>query len=147
MYLVDTNVLSAGAPTKAIASPDLVAWMDRNSASLFLSVITVAELEDGIAKLRRQGATQKAKGLTEWLEVLLHLYGKRIIPVDLGAARHMGRLSDLARSKGHDPGLADIAIAATALQHGCSILTRNVRHFEPLEVPVQDPFSALPADS
>lgn len=120
--------------------------MDRNSAGLFLSVITVAEVEDGIAKARRQGATRKAERLSEWLEVLLHLYDARIIPVELKVARLMGRLTDLARGKGHDPGLADVAIAATALQHGYTILTRNLRHFEPLAIPALDPFSALPVD-
>ena len=120
--------------------------MDRNSAGLFLSVIAVAEVEDGISKARRQGATRKAERLSEWLEALLHLYGARIIPVDLKAARHMGRLADLARGKGHDSGLADVAIAATALQHRLTILPRNLRHFEPLRVPALEPFSALPAD-
>ncbi len=120
--------------------------MDRNSPGLFLSVLTVAEVEDGICKARRQGAIRKADRLSEWLDALLHLYSARIIPVDLKVARHMGRLTDLARSKGHEPGLADIAIAATALQLGYTILTRNLRHFAPLEVPALDPFSALPAE-
>lgn len=120
--------------------------MDRNSAGLFLSVLTVAEVEDGISKARRQGATRKAGRLSEWLDALLHLYSARIIPVDLKVARHMGRLTDLARGKGHEPGLADIAIAATALQHGQTILTRNLRHIAPLGVRALDPFSALPAD-
>ena len=84
--------------------------------------------------------------MSEWLKALLHLYGARIIPVELKVARHMGRLADLARGKGHDPGLVDVAIAATALQYGYTILTRNLRHFEPLGVPALDPCSALPAD-
>lgn len=120
--------------------------MDRNSPCLFLSVITVTEVEDGIAKARRQGATRKAERLSEWLETVLHLYGARILPVDLPVARYMGRLADLARGKGYDPGLADVTIAATALQHGYTVLTRNLRDFEPLEVPALDPFSALPSD-
>ena len=120
--------------------------MDRNTAGLFLSVIAIAEVEDGIAKARRQGATRKVERLSDWLEALLHLYSIRIIPVDLKVARHMGQLADLARGKGQDPGLADVAIAATALQHGYTILSRNLRHFEPLGVPVLDPFLALPAD-
>ncbi len=72
MYLVDTDVLSAGAPTKAQPSPDLVGWMERNSKRLYLSVITVAEVEDGIAKARRESAHRKADRLAEWLETLLH---------------------------------------------------------------------------
>ena len=52
MYLVDTDVISAGAPSKAVAAADLLEWMDEQSAWLYLSTITVAEIEDGIAKAR-----------------------------------------------------------------------------------------------
>ena len=144
MYLVDTNILSAGAPTKAVAVPGLAAWMDRNSAGLYLSVITVAEVEDGIAKSRRQGAQRKANRLAEWLDTLLHLYASRILPVDLPTARHLGRLADHARGQGQAPGLADLAIAATAQANGYTILTRNLRHFAMLGVPALDPLEALP---
>jgi toxin FitB len=143
VYLVDTNVLSAGAPSK-VASTDLLAWMDERSARLYLSAVTVAEVEDGVAKLRREGATRKAADLEAWLEALLHLYSRRILPFDLAVARVAGRLSDQARGQGQAPGFADIAIAATARHHGLTILTRNLRHFAPLGVDVIDPFSALP---
>ena len=146
MYLVDTNVLSAGAPTKVAAAPVLVAWMDRNSDGLYLSVITVAEVEDGISKSRRLGAHRKAERLSEWLETLLHLYGSRVLPIDLGTARRIGVLADRARGLGQAPGLADLAIAATARMHGYTILTRNLRHFGPMSVPAFDPVDALPAD-
>lgn len=126
--------------------PALVAWMDRNSAGLYLSVITVAEVEDGIAKSRRLGAQRKAERLLEWLETLLHLYGSRVLPLDLETARRVGGLADRARSQGQAPGLADLAIAATAQKHGYTILTRNLRHFGRVEVPAFDSFEALPAD-
>lgn len=119
--------------------------MDRNSAGLFLSVITVAEVEDGIAKSRRLGAHRKAERLSDWLETLLHLYGSRVLPVDLATVRCVGRLSDRARGQGHAPGLADLVIAATAQRYGYTILTRNLRHFDPLGVPALDPFEALPS--
>jgi predicted nucleic acid-binding protein len=141
LYLVDTNVLSAGAPTKSVAIPALLTWMDRNSDRLYLSVITVAELEDGIAKSRRLGA----RLLSEWLETLLHLYGSRILPIDPETARRVGVLADLARGLGQAPGLADLAIAATAQKNGFTILTRNLRHFGPLGVAALDPFETLPA--
>ena len=144
MYLVDTNVLSAGAPTKAVAVPGLAAWMDRNSARLYLSVITVAEVEDGIARSRRQGARRKADRLAEWLDTLLHLYASRILPVDLPTVRRLGTLADQARGQGQSPGLADLAIAATAQAAGCTVLTRNLRHFVVLGVPALDPVEALP---
>ncbi|MDR3518473.1 MAG: type II toxin-antitoxin system VapC family toxin [Azospirillaceae bacterium] len=144
MYLVDTNILSAGAPSR-VAPAELIAWMDEHSPALFLSAVTVAEIEDGIAKLRREGATRKAADLTVWLETLLHLYGSRILPFDTAAARVAGMLSDRARAQGKAPGFADIAIAATAKYHGLTILTRNLRHFKPLDVPALDPFTALPS--
>lgn len=147
MYLVDTNVLSAGAPAKLVAAPELVAWMERNSAGLYLSVITVAEVEDGIAKSRRQGAHRKADRLSEWLETLLHLYGARVLLVDLETARRVGALADHARSQGQEPGLADLVIAATAQIRGWTVLTRNLKHFAPLGVLALDPFAALPADA
>jgi predicted nucleic acid-binding protein len=144
MYLVDTNVLSADAPSKARPVPQLANWMDRNSARLYLSVITVAEVEDGIAKARREGASRKAARLAEWLETLLHLYAARVLPLDLATARMLGGLADHARGSGHAPGLADLAIAATARLHSYTILTRNLRHFRVLGVPAHDPFVALP---
>jgi predicted nucleic acid-binding protein len=143
VYLVDTNVISAGAPSW-LASSELVAWMDAHSAALFLSAVTVAEIEDGIAKLRREGATRKSDDLASWLEAVLHLYGDRILAFDTPTARIAGGLSDQARGQGQAPGFADIVIAATARQHGLTILSRNTRHFAPLRVPVLDPFAALP---
>jgi predicted nucleic acid-binding protein len=144
MYLVDTNIISATAPSKAAAPVGLVAWMDERSAALYLSAVTIAEIEDGIAKARREGATRKAKQLTDWLETVLHLYADRILAFDVAAARMAGGLSDRARGAGHAPGFADVVIAATASCHGLTILTRNVRHFAPLGVAAVDPFKALP---
>ena len=146
MYLVDTNVISAGAPAKAVASPALMAWMDRNSTGLYLSVITVAEVEDGIARSRRRGGNRKADQLAEWLDALLHLYASRVLPLDLVTARRVGVLADHVRGQGGDPGLADLAIAATAQLRGWTVLTRNLRHFTPMGVPAHDPFTVLPPD-
>jgi predicted nucleic acid-binding protein len=119
--------------------------MDRNSAHLYLSVITVAEVESGIAKSRRTGAFSKAKRLADWLETVLHLYGSRVLSLDLTVARGLGPLMDHARGLGQTPGLADLAIAATARVHGLTVLTRNLRHFSFPGVPVHDPFDSLPS--
>jgi predicted nucleic acid-binding protein len=144
MYLVDTDVISAASPSRVTVSTELAEWMDRNSERLFVSAISVAEIEDGIAKSRREGARGKSVRLEEWLETLLHLYRRRILPFDVPAARIAGKLSDLARSKGQDPGFADLGIAATAAAHDLIVLTRNLRHFAPLEIPVHNPFESLP---
>jgi len=144
VYLVDTNVLSAGAPTKARSAPALADWMDWNSEGLFLSVVTVAEIEDGIAKARREGASRKADRLDGWLETVLHLYAARILVLDVPVARLVGRLADQARGAGHSPERADLTIAATARLRGYAVLTRNLRHFRVLGVAAHDPFESLP---
>jgi len=143
-YLVDTNVVSATAPTLAVKRADLVDWMEKHSAALFLSAITVAELADGIAKAERVGAKRKASALSGWLRAVLHLYGDRVLPFDTPTAKIAGELSDFARGRGHAPGFADIAIAATARHHGLTLLSRNARHFSILGVAVIDPFEKLP---
>jgi toxin FitB len=119
--------------------------MDEHSAELYLSAVTVAEIEDGIAKARRERANRKAADLTAWFETILHLYGNRILAFDIAVARMAGALSDLARSKGMAPGFADIVIGATARCHGLTILTQNTRHFEPLGLPTVNPFERLPS--
>jgi predicted nucleic acid-binding protein len=144
-YLVDTNVISDAAPTKAVTRPDLIRWMDAHSAKLFLSAITIAEIADGVAKSRREGAARKAGALADWLQTVLHLYGDRVLPFDAATAQIAGALSDLARSRGHAPGFADIAIAATARHHRLTLLSRNARHFAAMDIAVIDPFEGLPA--
>ena len=124
--------------------PSLVAWMDLHSATLFLSAVTVAEIEDGIAKLRREGASRRSVDLTAWLETVLHLYGDHVLAFDAPTARIAGALSDRARGLGHAPGLAHVIVAATARQHGLTILSRNPRHLDPLGVAAIDPFAKLP---
>jgi predicted nucleic acid-binding protein len=120
--------------------------MDVHSASLFLSAVTVAEIEDGIAKSRREGASRKSADLTAWLETVLHLYGDRILALDAPVARIAGAMADRARGQGLAPGFADIIIAATAQHYRLTILSRNLRHFEPLGVIVIDPFERLPVE-
>jgi len=118
--------------------------MEDNSDRLFLSSVTIAEIEGGIAKVRREGARAKAARLAAWLEAVLHLYGERVLAFDMAAARIAGQLSDRARAQGYSSGFADLAIAATAAAHRLTVLTRNVRHFAPLGVSVHDPFRTLP---
>ena len=104
MYLVDTNVLPAGAPGRRERSARLVEWMDARSHELFLSAVTVAEISDSIANLHRTGSAAKAAGLGDWLELVLHPYGERVLPFDVPAARLAG--------------FADITITATGASRG-----------------------------
>lgn len=143
-YLVDTNVISATAPTTGGTRLEIIAWMDAHSDDLFLSAVTIAEITGGIAKAKREGAKRKASDLSAWLRTVLHLYGDRVLPFDTSTAEIAGAIADLARGRGHSPGFADVAIAATARRHGLTILSRNERHFAPMDIAVIDPFQKLP---
>lgn len=142
MFLVDTNVISALAPARRAGSSELAEWFDRASSQLFLSVISAAEVRSGIEKAEREGATTKAQRLKEWWESIEYLYAQKLLPFDLSCAHAAGQILDDARA--HQPGFEDIAIAATAKVHSFTVLTRNMRHFEPLGVRALDPFLALP---
>ncbi len=147
-YLVDTNVISATAPTAVVKRAELIEWMDTHSPDLFLSAVTIAEITEGtegIAKAKREGAKRKASNLSDWLRTVLHLYGDRVLPFDSPTAEIAGALADLARGRGHSPGFADVAIGATARRHNLTILSRNERHFTPMDVAVVDPFQTLPS--
>jgi predicted nucleic acid-binding protein len=144
VYLVDTNILSEAAPSRPKAPADLLVWMDRHAVVLYLSTVTIVEIEAGIAKARRQSAARRAEELVYWLEIVLHLYGDRILPLDVGVARIAGAMSDMTRSRGQSPGFVDIAVAATAKSRSFTVLTRNLKPFVPLGVPALDPFAKLP---
>ena len=133
-----------GAPGHRESAAALADWLDARSDDLFLSTVTVAEIGDGIAKPRRSGGLVRADRLDDWLDVVLHLYGDRVIPFDTPAARLARLLMDRARATGEAPGFADLAIAATASVRNLTVLTRNVRHFTPLDIPAIDPFDSLP---
>ncbi|MDE2837753.1 MAG: type II toxin-antitoxin system VapC family toxin [Chloroflexota bacterium] len=133
MFLLDTDVISA--LRKWVGVSNLTVWMEAQRPSdLYISVVSVGEMERGIARQRRRNP-DFARTLAAWLDSVLLVYGDRILPVDLAVARRWGMLSG---ALGHDN--TDLFIAATALEHGLTVVTRNVRHFEPTGVPVLNPF-------
>jgi len=126
MFLLDTNVISelrkAG---DGKANPRLVAWlMAQDVGWLYLSAITVMELEIGILRMERRDAAQGER-LRVWFEhYVLPEFTGRILPVDHTVARRCARL--------HVPdprSERDALIAATALVHGMTVVTRNVTDF------------------
>ena len=132
MYLIDTDVLSA--LRRPDRNPEIVGWVSaQRAADLYLSVVTVGEIERGIARERTRNPGF-ADRLGAWLDNLLRLYADRILPADTPVARRWGRLTGA-----HGHGSPDLLIAATALEHGLTVVTRNVRHFEPTGVAVLDP--------
>ena len=137
MFLVDTDVLSL--LRRPERSPRIDRWMTgQRTADLYMSVVSVAEIERGITRQRDRDPAF-AGLLATWLDTVLSLYGNRILPVDASTARRWGRLSgDLGHAG------TDLLIAATAIEHGLTVVTRNVRHFEPTGVPVLDPSAPRP---
>lgn len=140
-FIVDTSVISAFAPGRQPVPEALAEWVIRNEASFLLPVIVVAEIEQGIAGLKRRGGVAKAAVLTEWRLNLLTRFVSRIVPLSAEIALELGALSDRLTAVGRHPGLADASIAATALVRAAPVLTRNVEHFEPTGVQVIDPFT------
>ena len=132
MFLLDTDVLSA--LRRRDRNPETVRWVDgQRTADLYLSVVTVGEIERGITQQQLHNPSF-ARDLSVWLDRVLVWYGDRILPVDTGTARRWGQLS---ATIGHDS--ANLLIAATALERGLTVITRNVRHFEPTGVAVLNP--------
>ncbi|HLH95814.1 MAG TPA: type II toxin-antitoxin system VapC family toxin [Xanthobacteraceae bacterium] len=135
MFLIDTVVLSE--LRRPQRRPTVVAWFERQRTSdLFLSVISVGEIERGISRQRTLDPSF-ANALAVWLDRVLSLYGERVLPFDLRTARRWGALS---AALGNDS--ADLMIAATALEHGLTVVTRNGSDFAPTGVAVLDPFQA-----
>ena len=134
MFLVDTVTLSELRRRKR--DPMVVAWFERQrTADLFISVISIGEIERGIARQRAVDPAF-ADALAAWLDRVLTLYGERVVPFDLRTARRWGALS---AALGNDS--ADLMIAATALEHGLTVVTRNASDFAPTGAATLDPFS------
>lgn len=138
-FLLDTVVISELRKRNRNQNQRVVDWVGRQrSSDLFLSVLTIGEIEKGISRQQRLNPVF-AETLTQWLEDTMHHYADRILPVSVQIARRWGILSDQLGHSG-----ADTLMAATAIEHGLVVVTRNVRHFESTGVEVVDPFGVVP---
>ena len=144
MYLLDTNIVSMLDPRRHEHAPELTEWLDRNGASLFLSVMTITEMDAGVLKLRREGKAERANEIAGLVTAILTDFADRVLPLDIETARHVARLG--AATYQQTVALPDLIIAATAVRHSLIILTRNLGDFGRLGVPARDPFVELPPD-
>lgn len=136
MFLLDTNVVSE--LRKPCADPRVKRWAAGvAAASLFLSVVSVLELETGVLRIERRDVRQ-GEALRNWLETqVLTTFAERILPVDVTVVQRCARL--------HVPNRmaeGDALIAATAGVHGLTLVTRNTGDFKRAGVELLDPWKA-----
>ncbi len=139
-YLIDTNVISE--LRRKQPDPNVVAWVAaRSTQSLFVSVLTLGEIRKGIETLDNSADAARRQALSDWLEVDLPMFFMgRILSVDLPVTQRWGHSQAQARRP--LPAI-DSLLAATALQHNLSLVTRNVRDFAGMGLNLINPWDVL----
>ncbi|MGC2234950.1 MAG: type II toxin-antitoxin system VapC family toxin [Pyrinomonadaceae bacterium] len=124
--LLDTCVVAEYK--KPAPETKVISWLDTQlEESLFLSVLTIGEIEKGIVRLP---ASKRKTDLENFLEVLLARFDRRIISLDTTVLRRWARVAGILESKGRVLPIIDSLLAATALEHDLTIITRNVADFD-----------------
>lgn len=135
MFLLDTNIVSELRKPKPNAG--LIEWVQQTpSECLFLSVITLGEIQKGIDLKKAKDPEFKADRHEEWLFQLTRLYKDRILPIDSAVTQAWGKI--MAINQRH---AIDGLIAATAIVHKLSIVTRNTQDFQSWTIELVNPFS------
>lgn len=133
-YLLDTNVVSEIRRSRP--HPGVAAWFESVPAdAMLLSALTVGEIQQGVLRLARRDEPQ-ARVLQDWLDRLVATYGSRILPVTEQVARRWGAMN-VTRTLP----VVDSLIAATAVEHGATLVTRNTRDLQGADVPLVDPWA------
>jgi predicted nucleic acid-binding protein len=132
-YLLDTNVISE--TRKLRADHGVITFLSAADATkLFLSVLTLGELRKGVAAKRRADPVA-ADALAAWVDGIETTFADHVLPVDVATARHWGELS----ASWSIP-VIDTLIAATAISHGLTLVTRDARDVRSTGVPLLDPW-------
>ncbi len=141
LYLVDTDVPSE--LTRERPDVHVVDWnLAQADSSLFISVISIGEIRRGAGTLP---PGKKRKQVEEWIEGdILSFFSGRILPVSLSIADRWGRLSSERQRIGRPLAIADGLIAATAFEHNLTLVTRNVKDFTGLNLPILNPWEPQP---
>jgi toxin FitB len=138
-FLLDTNIISELVKPKP--EPKVTTWIDSTDEDLlYLSVLTFGEIRKGIALLR--DASRRVV-LEMWLDTDLVLrFAERILPIDRAVADRWGRLTADAAGARSPLAVIDGLLAATALDHDLTLVTRNTKDVAPTGVPVFNPWSS-----
>jgi predicted nucleic acid-binding protein len=136
-FLLDTNVLSE--LNKKLPEPKVAAWFQSQAISdCYLSLITIGEIEQGIAALRDEA---RAASLEKWLETTVKpRFAGRILPIDEGVIQRWGKLMGNAQKQGQPLSAIDTMIAATALEHDLTLVTRNITDVNRVSVKLFNPW-------
>ena len=138
-FLLDTNCISELVRTKP--EPRVLKWMEAADESLLhLSVLTLGEIRKGVAGLPQ---SRRRTRLETWLELELQTrFSGRILPIDAAVADRWGLLAAEAKRKGSFLSAIDGLLAATALHHNLTIVSRNVKDFANTPAPILNPWEA-----
>ncbi len=133
MLLLDTVALSE--LMKSRPNPGVLTWFrGRDPSAVFISVVTLGQIERGIERQRREDPAF-ARRLESWRDDLIDEFAERVLPVTIDISLLWGRLGG---QRGHLS--VDLLIAATAIEHDLAVVTRNVRHFDGTGAKVLNPF-------
>ena len=138
-FLLDTNVLSEFSRSAIPPDPKVQSWVESISAEAFYtSVLSFGEIRKGIELLP---PSKKRSELEQWLESALdEWFGKNLLPVTKAISDRRGILAAKSQQHGKLVGNIDGLLAATAFEHGLTVATRNIKHFEHLGVALFDPW-------
>ena len=133
-YLIDTNVISE-LRKQDRANPNVTAWYGTvSNEDLYLSVLVLGEIRQGIERARPSDP-DKANALDRWVTLVREAFGQRILPITVSIAEEWGRLN-CARPLP----VVDSLLAATAIVHGLTLVTRNLNDISGTGVACLDPF-------
>jgi len=140
-HLLDTNVLSEFSRSATPPNPAVKRWIEAAQPdTLFVSVLSFGEIRKGIELLP---PGKKRDSLEQWLDIELNgWFGKNLLPVTQAISNRWGVLAARSQQQGRPLGNIDGLLAATALEHGLTVATRNTRHFEGLGVTILDPWES-----
>lgn len=135
-FLLDTCFLSE--LVKSVPEPTVLKWMEqRDDQTLFVSAMTFAELQRGVARLVE---SRRRAALTSWLAQLEANFSNRVLPFTLATSRYWATMCAQAEAAGRSIAAFDSIIAASALEHGLVLVTRNVRDFSHVPVVLVNPW-------